>query len=882
MTHVSKSQGTELTGTDAVIAAETAYLWPTESAADEHRQSNKHGLALGGGGIRSATMSLGIIQTLANAGILSKIDYLSTVSGGGYIGSCLTSILASHGAQGVGTAKNNSPFNDLGIELLQKTEVPTEDAPSDRKIPFTVRDQMHHLRSWGNYLARQKSLLSFDRERFLGTAMFGTLYTFVVCGLIYILAVALLHFALSTFAGGGGRGKSYIQKVDGVLTAFGYDSADAVSTHLISCNVEVIGSELCKQITNLWNNLKSVYALGVKMVSDRFAVWTFIIMGAVVAFILQVLGYQYVRTKGGGALKVDDHCRADTTRQETRNKRAMMWYHIISILMCVLGVFCANICSDHTTSSSNTHLIQHLFLSVAYAVGAYVVSLVINMYYLIRRPAPNVSSNSNIRSFHAAAHGAALYGLILTLLIPAILTIALSISFRTFVLLVVVGIGAAGRFIIQPSQGGKVRDFMRRNSVPLTNAIVFLVLFLLVGSTTDLLRNVYASDKSMYIIMAMPLVLMFLSTIDINRVGPFQFYMDRLTDAYLSTNGRVPCKNGTDTLRSASDRSALKLKDLRQVDPKNRRPYHIINAALNLPGTNELLRKDTKSAHFIFSPLYCGSKQTGYVETGEYYNGEVTLARAMTISGAATSSMMGYYSFAAQRFLAVLFNARLGQWMKNPRRQRTQQDGDNTRRQSFRSRHGIFIPGFFLRYYFREIFGWATERASRVYLSDGGHTGDNLGLLQLLIRRCEVIFVVDADYDPSYTFASFNTATRLAYTEERIEIDIDLKPLVPDMETGISQSSVVVGKITYPALAGHNASQGTLIYMKSSLSDADASYADGTVSPLPSTLWSYKRKNDAFPHDSTGDQFYDPEQFEAYRRLGNHIGKQAVALYRHS
>ena len=53
------------------------------------------GLALSGGGIRSATFNLGVIQALKNSGVFDSIHYLSTVSGGGYIGSCLSSLAAS-------------------------------------------------------------------------------------------------------------------------------------------------------------------------------------------------------------------------------------------------------------------------------------------------------------------------------------------------------------------------------------------------------------------------------------------------------------------------------------------------------------------------------------------------------------------------------------------------------------------------------------------------------------------------------------------------------------------------------------------------------------------------------------------------------------------
>src|SRR5206468_1175250 len=54
------------------------------------RAANQTALCLSGGGIRSATFALGVLQGLARAGLLGRFHYLSTVSGGGYIGSWLT------------------------------------------------------------------------------------------------------------------------------------------------------------------------------------------------------------------------------------------------------------------------------------------------------------------------------------------------------------------------------------------------------------------------------------------------------------------------------------------------------------------------------------------------------------------------------------------------------------------------------------------------------------------------------------------------------------------------------------------------------------------------------------------------------------------------
>src|SRR3989440_5702012 len=51
------------------------------------------GLALSGGGVRSAAFSLGVLQALNHYNVLRNVDYLSTVSGGGYVGCALTATM---------------------------------------------------------------------------------------------------------------------------------------------------------------------------------------------------------------------------------------------------------------------------------------------------------------------------------------------------------------------------------------------------------------------------------------------------------------------------------------------------------------------------------------------------------------------------------------------------------------------------------------------------------------------------------------------------------------------------------------------------------------------------------------------------------------------
>ena len=108
------------------------------------------GLAFSGGGIRSATFNLGVIQALARHNLLRVVDYLSTVSGGGYIGSWLSSWAYSVGRQ------SNSSENQIG--QIEDTLNSTPRNISDLSEPH----QIHFLRKYSNYLTPRLGMLSGD------------------------------------------------------------------------------------------------------------------------------------------------------------------------------------------------------------------------------------------------------------------------------------------------------------------------------------------------------------------------------------------------------------------------------------------------------------------------------------------------------------------------------------------------------------------------------------------------------------------------------------------------------------------------------------------------------------------------------------------------
>jgi hypothetical protein len=344
-------------------------------------------------------------------------------------------------------------------------------------------------------------------------------------------------------------------------------------------------------------------------------------------------------------------------------------------------------------------------------------------------------------------------------------------------------------------------------------------------------------------------------TVDSNRTSPHYFYRDRLSDAFLRTFAAAPRGNGTRQgmpLKPVRDCSELKLHEIGKGN--GRGPYHLIVTALNLSGSDELNRKTMLSDHFVFSRDYVGSALTGWARTHAYRGGETKLARAMTISGAAVAGAAGRLSTAWWSFALTLFNARLGYWMLNP--------WYFGRGQSLECR-----LRFWPAYLGREMLARIHARGELVNLSDGGHTGDNLGLIPLIERRCQLILVCDAEDDGKYGFGSFVNAVRMANVEQNVRIDVpDLDQIVPGPPgpDGLRTSprSVVYGQIHYA-----DGDTGRIVYVKASLPPG-----------LPADVAGYARSNPSFPHQSTGDQFFDDAQFESYRALGETIGREAAGI----
>jgi hypothetical protein len=169
-----------------------------------------------------------------------------------------------------------------------------------------------------------------------------------------------------------------------------------------------------------------------------------------------------------------------------------------------------------------------------------------------------------------------------------------------------------------------------------------------------------------------------------------------------------------------------------------------------------------------------------------------------------------------------------------------------------------------------------------VNLSDGGHF-ENMGLYELVRRRCKFIIVCDAEEDPDMQFCGIGNAVNRCRADFGAAIDLDLRPL-QRQDDGFSKTHCVVGTIDYPppkqkldadsgdasaneCLDGDESDpyQGIILYIKSSL-----------VGDESADLMAYKLQHDKFPQDSTANQWFTETQFESYRMLGHHILTTAI------
>lgn len=465
--------------------------------------------------------------------------------------------------------------------------------------------------------------------------------------------------------------------------------------------------------------------------------------------------------------------------------------------------------------------------------------------------------------------------------------------------------------------------------LPLAVWALFIMLAgeLLAPTWTKTLPWIGKSVHPAWLAAGLALVLLgFWIALSVNANSLHQVYRDRLSSAFIQNASYAEARDEPDPAKRAQMLKAIDEADqfrMSDIDP-SAAPFHIVNTALAVPGSRFANQRVRNADFFSFTPLHLGSEITGYVDVRLTERSgdekvlvkpleEIDLGMAIAISGAAVAPNMGTFSVRLLAPTLAFLNIRLGRWVARPD---IMLEPGNLRWLSgvinpkpnilqlwreARSRSGKSLdslPDITRRIEPSDMRsqGFRASGAPFVYLSDGGHI-ENLGVYELLRRHCSLIICIDAGCDPRMVNASMAQAEMFSRLDLGARIDIDLRAIGKTHADGTARIDsnapedgsghgphVALGLISYAregrgAARGERASdaetveKGALLYVKPSLSGDENSY-----------VRAYRQRNPTFPHETTGDQFFSEEQFEAYRALGEHVlsralrGLDAIAL----
>jgi hypothetical protein len=850
-------------------------------------------LCFSGGGIRSASFGLGIVQGLARYGLLERFDYLSTVSGGGYLGSWLSAwIHRARLAPVINALRNEAEKNKLQPE------------------PEPIR----HLRNYSNYLNPKLGFLSADTWTLVAIVVRNLVLNWLVLIPVILAALILPRIVVAVVQMNSQTG-ARVEWAFWLGTIFGLTAIVYMGVARPSANPpRKINSQRLNQQGWFLTLCLLPLSLSAICLTSGWAWrrpgqpddWFGEDWGGFVQYgvALHVAGYVlYTLIQVFKDFKFWRH-------RWVENWSRLAWEPLAIILAGALwGTLAWWAANKLFPVPAGAGVVPHPMteLYACFAAPLFVCLFLLAVILFV-----GITSNftdDDDREWWAR-FGA--WALIVSLLWSVLSTLVIFapvglmyLGYKTKVILAALG-GASGFFTIlggksektsshQEAEGksGGVTDFLMALAAPifaLTLLIVFslgtsLLIRQLVPASFDwhgdaqlpydpagILNIIHYAPLSLLFALAAVLVavsLIMSTCVNVNKFSLHSMYRNRLIRAYMGAS-RPQAERRPNPFTGFDAYDNLPMHELRHYhdapDEPKRKLLHVVNICLNLTSGHNLAWQQRKAETFTVSPLHCGSFHLGYRKTEEYGGGSappgdgISLGTAVTISGAAASPNMGYHSSPALAFLMTLFNARLGWWLGNP--------GEAGNDKYFPSLHSYKRSGprFALRPILTEALGHSDNTSPYVYLSDGGHF-ENLGLYEMVLRRAHLIVVGDGSQDPQSRFEDLAGAVRKIRIDLGIPIDfIGGMPIYgkEDKEHKGQTKYCAVGLIRYSCAdrdtSGQPAKDGVIIYIKPAITGGE-----------PIDILNYASTSLAFPHESTADQNYTEQQLESYRALGSHV-----------
>ncbi len=818
------------------------------------------GIAFSGGGIRSATISLGVAQALARKDRLLDFDYMSTVSGGGYFGSFLRSLFLPQSARGsdavLDQAASSSDDTRFALEVLKSEPDATTTSGG------TMTNPIRWLRENSRYLAPAGPTDYAVAATYIVRNWLAMLFVFALPTLLFFMG---LHGLVHGVVGGHGSWRpphvgfyfSILILIPALLLIVSLLLGVANWLTVFTADRWLLATEFGETFTPA---VRVLWSAGCALAA-----------GAI------LLAFSY-------------HNLAGTPQCSPGWYGSAGWGQLLTI--CGLR-------SARMVVMLSALLGAGAIISALFAIGA---------TFLIAASEPKIGNalfGNELRRVLTAINARINVLMVLLLALSLIDTIALTIApdtARLNKLALATVLAPMARWLIQKMQqsfgksspGGAFGAFVSRYvwQVALVAAALLWGGFAI--SLDVLVRSVaYAPDGQWlpsYLASLAILLVMILgigaSVGFINLSSLHSLYAARLTRAYLGASNQ-------DRLRNPAllGITGYQTKDVILADIYQRQccaaPLHLMNVTLNetISATgSQLLERDRKGIPMVIAPegIWIDAAEAAPAGTvkstratcswDDFTDSKAdpfTIGQITAISGAAASSAMGSRTTLGGALLFTYANIRLGYWWHRgtigdpPGSAKTAGPVD-----------WLGLTGTF-GYLLREMTARYRSTTARVNLSDGGHIEDS-GVYELLRRKVPTIVYCDNGEDAGYHFEDLEILVRKA----RLDIGVSVEVATPGdvlARVGIGGAGIFLNGRTGdwrararsrshadPAFAllllvrdAAGMQVGTIVLLKPSLFGA-----------LPADVWGYAEQHAGFPHEATSDQFFTEAQWESYRKLG--------------
>jgi hypothetical protein len=724
----------------------------------QHPPHDLFGLALSGGGIRSATFNLGLLQALNRLGLLKHFHYLSTVSGGGYIGGWWSRWRAYQ-------VEHGPPPQPAAPGQAEKRTAATVFPAAPEEVLGEEAPVVRHLREYSNFLMPRLGLFSWDTGRGVVSVLSAILPALVVAGAMLLLGVLLLVLLL---AGIVPDDVSRLQTSWSPVLIAGGVTAGALALF------EWIWLQRGEQAAHRTYLLAAAVAVALTGV-----LWGPIVTGSVgtpddaaaatqSGWLPAFQEQEFAAAAASAASGVADAALTTVVRDYVGTlaylySPALVWLAVVLVfvLMRTLGSGLATSLSRRRARSA----FDRVQSRVTFLVVAWIVAVTLWIAGAV------------------LAH--------LTRLDPA----AYGFGGATGVAALLFGLAhrRLARSSLQPGTGG-IRDVLKPL---LPQLLAYLTLTLAVVGLMAVVAAQTATHGGVAIGYlgggALGVVLVALLCFNPNEVGLHGFYRSRLVRAFTGA-----CDADSRGFTEECPADDLSLDDVRF--PEDGPRVHLICCAANDLDSAAAMRnlnRGAVSATLSNVGFSVGDRFAPWTKYGSERKQVPTLGSAMTASGAAFNTLLGWRSVRfgpAVTFLMAALNLRLGLWLRHP----------HLPPEAGAERAWHRLPGF---PFLKEMFSSVGSSDPLVHLSDGGHF-ENLAVYELIRRHCRVIVVSDCGQDGAGEFEDLGRLCRQVRTDFGVDIRIDVSPLRPGQD-GRSRQHMVAGDIHYP-----DGDSGVLLYFK--------------------------------------------------------------------